>query len=197
MSPSKLQPALLAGVAIGVLSALPVVNIANFCCCAWVVLGGGMATYLLQQNHPAPVSTSDGAIVGLMAGAIGAVVGSILAIPITLALGPFQSEVLDRVLSGTQDMPPEVRSIFEQMRGGMGTGVMVGAAFLFTLVFSLFFYSVFGLLGGLIAAVIFRKNVPPPPPPPVGFGTAHVPPQPPPPPPLPPPPPPPAAGPTV
>ena len=29
----------------------------------------------MQQNHPAPISAGDGAIVGLMAGAIGAVVG--------------------------------------------------------------------------------------------------------------------------
>lgn len=186
MNPSKLQPALLGGLAIGVLSALPVINIANFCCCAWVVFGGGLAAYLMQQNHPAPIAAGDGAIVGLMAGAIGAVVGSALAIPISLALGPFQSEILDRILSGTQEMPPEVRSIFEQMRGGMGSGMMVGAAFIFSLLFSLFFYSLFGLLGGILGAVLFRKNAPPPPPPPpYGFEPPTFTP---PPPPLPPPP---------
>ena len=170
MNPSKLQPALLAGVAIGVLSALPVVNLANFCCCAWVVAGGALAAYLMQQNLPAPLSTGDGAIVGLMAGAIGALVGAVLSIPISLALGPFESEMLDRILAGAQEMPPEVRSIFEQMRGGMGTGMMIGAAFLFSLMFSLFFYSIFGVLGGILGTVMFRKNVPPPPPPPpAGF----------------------------
>jgi hypothetical protein len=190
MSPSKLQPALFAGVAIGVLSALPVINIANFCCCAWVVVGGALAAYLMQQNHPDPVSAGDGAIVGLMAGALGAVVGSALAIPIGMVMGPFQADLMERILSGTQDMPPEVRDLFEQMRGGMGSGVMIGAAFLFSLMFSLFFYSIFGLLGGLLGAVMFRKNVPPPaPPPPAGFEPpSFVPP----PPPLPPAPPPPA-----
>ena len=165
MGPAKLQPAVFGGVAIGVLSALPVVNIVNFCCCAWVVFGGALAAYLMQQNHQAPISAGDGAVVGLMAGAIGAVIGSLLAIPITLAMGPFQADVLERVLEGTQDLPPEVRSIFEQMRNGMGTGAVIGIGLIFSMLFSLCFYSIFGLLGGLLGAVMFKKNTPPAPPP--------------------------------
>ena len=167
MSPAKLQPALFGGVAIGVLSALPVVNILNFCCCAWVVFGGALAVYLMQQNHPAPVSTGDGAVVGLMAGAIGAVVGSILGIPIAMAMGPFQADMLERVMEGARDLPPEVQAIFEQMRGSMTTGAAIGIGFIFSLLFSLCFYSIFGLLGGLLGSVMFRKNAPPPPPIPV------------------------------
>jgi hypothetical protein len=165
MGPAKLQPALFGGVAIGVLSALPVVNIVNFCCCAWVVFGGALAVYLLQQNHPYPVSTGDGAVVGLMAGAIGAVVGTVLTIPIALAMGPFQADMLERVMEGARDLPPEVQSIFEQMRGSMTTGAVLGIGFIFSLLFSLCFYSIFGLLGGLLGSVMFRKNTPPSPPP--------------------------------
>jgi hypothetical protein len=187
MGPAKLQPALLGGVAIGVLSALPVVNLVNFCCCAWVVFGGGLAVYLMQQNHPAPVTAGDGAIVGLMAGALGAVIGSVLSIPIALAMGPFQAQMIERVLQGTQEMPPEVRSIFEQMRNGVVSGAAVGIGFIFHLLFSLCFYSIFGLLGGLLGAVMFSKNAPPPPPPPYApTGGFEQPPFTPPPPPLPP-----------
>ena len=74
--------------------------------------------------------------------------------------------MIERVLQGAQDMPPEVRSILEQMRGGMAGRRHVGIGFVFSLLFSLFFYAVFGLLGGLLGAVMFRKNTPPPPPPP-------------------------------
>ena len=59
MAPAKLQPALLGGVTIGVLSALPVINLAN-CCCAWVLFGGALAAYLMQQNHPEPIMIGDG-----------------------------------------------------------------------------------------------------------------------------------------
>jgi hypothetical protein len=165
MTPSKLQPALLGGVAIGVLSALPVVNVVNFCCCAWVIGGGVLAAYLMQQNHPQPVSAGDGVVVGLMAGAIGAVTASVLAIPISLAMGPFQVEMLERVLESARDMPPEVRTMLEQLRGGVGGAAVAGIGFVFALIFSLFFYSIFGLVGGLVGALMFRKNVPPPPPP--------------------------------
>ena len=166
MGPAKLQPALLSGVAIGVLTALPLINIVNLCCCAWVVFGGALAAYLMQQNHPAPIGSGDGAIVGLMAGATGAVIGSLINIPLTMAMGPFSMEMIDRVLQNTQDMPPEVRAIFEQWRTNMASGAAIGIGFIFSLLFSLCFYSVFGLLGGLLGAVLFRKNLPPPPPPP-------------------------------
>ena len=59
----KLQPALYGGLFIGVLSALPIINIGN-CCCLWVIGGGVLATYLMQQNHPYPIAAADGALVG-------------------------------------------------------------------------------------------------------------------------------------
>jgi hypothetical protein len=190
MNPAKLQPALLGGVAIGVLSALPIVNVVNLCCCAWVVFGGVLAAYLMQQNHPSPVSAGDGALVGLMAGAIGAFVFSVLAIPIGLALGPFQEQLLERMMESARDMPPEVRGMIEQMRDSVGGGAVLGIGFFISLMIYLCMYSVFGLVGGLIGAVLFRKNtLPPPPPPPSGFEPPPFPP--PASPPLPPPPPPP------
>jgi hypothetical protein len=176
MSPAKLQPAVLGGLAIGVLSALPFVNIVNLCCCAWVVFGGALATYLMQQNHPGPVDAGDGAIVGLMAGALGAIIGSLLTIPIAMAMGPFQADMLREVLENTQDMPPEVRNWFERWSGGMATGAAVGVGFIFSALISLFFYSLFGMLGGLLGAVMFRKNTPPPPPPVSGFQPPPLPP---------------------
>jgi hypothetical protein len=169
MVPAKLQPALLGGVAIGVLSALPVINIVNLCCCAWVVAGGALASHLMQQNHPAPINAGDGAIVGLLAGAIGAIVGTVLSVPIAMMMGPFQVQMMERILQGAQDMPTELRSIFEQMQGGMGGAAAMGIGLVLSLFFSLFFYSIFGLFGGLLGALLFRKDAPPPPPPSPSF----------------------------
>jgi hypothetical protein len=172
MSPAKLQPALLAGVAIGVLSSLPVISIGNVCCCAWVVFGGALAAYLMQQNHPAPIAAGDGAVVGLMAGATGAVVGSVLSIGVSLMAGPFQAQMIDWVLSTARDLPPEARSVLEEMRGGVLGGALAGIGFIVATLFSLCVYSVFGLLGGVLGAVMFKKGTPPPPPPPSGFTPA-------------------------
>ena len=80
---ARFQPALLGGLFIGVLSALPVIGIAN-CCCLWVILGGMLTVYLQQQATPAPVETSSAALSGLIAGALGGLAG-VLITPLTLA----------------------------------------------------------------------------------------------------------------
>jgi hypothetical protein len=167
MNPRKLQPALLAGVAIGVLSALPIINVANLCCCAWVLFGGALAAYLMQQNHPIPITAGDGALVGLMAGIVGAIVATLISIPLTIATGPFQAQIIERILEGARDMPPEARDILESFRAGPAVGIGLIFSFFAMLVAGCFF----GLIGGVIGALLFRKGTPdlppPPPPPPV------------------------------
>src|SRR6188474_2294896 len=159
MPPAKLQPALLGGVLIGVLSALPVINLAN-CCCAWILFGGALAAYLMQQNHPEPIMIGDGAIVGLLAGLIGAFVWVIVSVPITLAMAPFQAAMTQDFLSNARDLPPEMRAFFERFSGAptIGLGLLLG--FFVMLVVS----SLFGMLGGLFGALMFRQDpiIPPP-----------------------------------
>jgi len=166
MSASKLQPALLGGVVIVVLSSLPVISMGNCLCCAWVILGGMLATYLLQQAQPGPVEGVDGAIVGLLAGVVGAIVGSLVAIPIQMLMGPMNGDLLKRILDqGGSDMPGGMRDTLESMtRGGVG-----GAIMLLGLMVSLLVDAIFGALGGLLGTVIFKPSVPPPPPPVPGF----------------------------
>lgn len=167
MGPAKLQPALLGGLVMGILSALPLISAAN-CCCAWILFGGGLAAYLMQQSHPAPINAGDGAIVGLLAGVIGAVVWAVLSIPIGLIMGPFQIAMMERVLENARDVPPEIREMIEGMRGMAGAGAIgIGAvvSFFFMLIIGICIGAIFGALGGILGAVMFRKNVPPPPPP--------------------------------
>lgn len=146
---------------IGVLSALPVINLAN-CCCGWVLFGGGLAAYLMQQNHDAPITVFDGALVGLLAGVFGAVIGAIVSIPINMMMAPIQSELLRDMISNP-DMPAEWRRVFERAN----TGTAIGLGFVMFFFASLFAGAVFGLLGGLFGSLIFRKSQPPVVPPPI------------------------------
>src|SRR5258708_16718377 len=106
--PPRFQPALFGGLFIGVLSALPIINIGN-CCCLWVIGGGVLATYLMQQNHPFPIAAADGALVGLLAGLIGGVLGTLLSIRIEIMVGPIQKPLMQAVLSHKQELPEEGR----------------------------------------------------------------------------------------
>jgi hypothetical protein len=154
----RLQPALWGGLFIGVLSALPIVNAGNCCCCLWVLVGGALAVYLRQQNSPYQIDVAEGAIVGLMAGAIGGVVSSLLSIPMQMMAGPMQAEWMERILSSNPDVTPEMRDMVERLTTGSGVQII-------GMIVSVVVYSIFGLLGGLIGVAVFKRNLPPPPPP--------------------------------
>lgn len=151
--PSRLQPALLGGTFLGVLSALPFINLAN-CCCVWWLSGGALAAYLLQANTERPITAGDGALVGLMAGLVGAFVWAIVSIPIDLIMGPFQRAMFERMMNTTADMPGPAREIIENMRRGGGIIVSIVVGF----VFMLFLGTIFTTLGGLLGAVMFQKK---------------------------------------
>ena len=61
------MPALLGGLFIGVLSALPIISC---CCCLWMFGGGVLAAYLKSQSRPTALSMGEGATIGLLAGAV-------------------------------------------------------------------------------------------------------------------------------
>lgn len=160
MHASKVQPALLGGLLLGVLSALPIVNIGNACCCLWVVAGGIAAAYLLQNAQAAPITSGDGAAVGFLAGVLGAIVWQLLAIPITMVMGPLQERLFERMLN-TGDLPENVRQVFDTLRQNAGFNL---ARFIVGSIFTLFVSVIFSTVGGLLGAAIFRKKLPPLPP---------------------------------
>ena len=150
MNPPKLQPALLGGAFIGVLSALPIISIGNACCCLWVVGGGAITAFLMQQSHPDPISTSDGAAGGFLAGVVGAFVYAVVAIPIQWLMAPIQRQIARRVLDSARDIPVELRDLLEQVNVGV-LGMIVGV------VVMLLIGMVFATAGGAIGALIFGR----------------------------------------
>jgi hypothetical protein len=155
------QPALIGGVALGVLSALPLIGpVGNLCCCLWVVGGGMLAAYLLQQNRAAPITPADGLLVGLLAGLIGAVAHAAISIPLNLILGPAERAMAQRFI---EMAPPEVRETFERYAGRdreFSLGFFIVAqivGFMFMAVIG----AIFGSIGGVLGSAIFKKRLPP------------------------------------
>lgn len=158
MDSGRLQPALLGGVFIGVMSALPIINAGNCCCCLWILAGGALAVYLRRQGSPVEINAAEGALMGLLAGLIGGVLGALLSIPIQMMVGPLQQEWMSRILAGNEDMPPEAREMMERVMAGNALRV---AGAIMNIVMSV----VFGMLGGLLGVAIFKRSAPPQPPP--------------------------------
>ena len=145
------QPALYGGLVVGVLSALPVVSAGNLCCCLWIIAGGGVAAWTLQQEQTTPISEADGALAGFQAGTVGALVYVFLSIPITFLMAPMQRAALERLAQEAESMPPEFREYLSNYVGGM-LGVVLG------FIFMLLMGAIFSTLGGLLGAVIFKRQ---------------------------------------
>jgi hypothetical protein len=161
------QAGLLGGVFIGVLSALPVISLAN-CCCLWII-GGGMLAAYVDQGPGRPAGLARGALDGLAAGVVGAFVWLLASLAIDVVMGPLQERLLSSVLESNADMPPEVRDWLENMADRSAGPLRYAAGFMFHLIAGV----VFATLGGILGATFFwRDGVPPalggpPPPPPI------------------------------
>jgi hypothetical protein len=149
----RFQPALLGGLFIGVLSALPVIGIAN-CCCLWVILGGMLTTYLQQQATPMPVETASAALSGLIAGAIGGLISSVAGMLMFRLVGADSQQAIEQALSNIPNMPPETAEWVRSVTQGPGLALI-------SMIVTVPIYAVFGMLGALLGLAFFRKKITP------------------------------------
>lgn len=145
----KFKPALLGGLIVGLLSSIPFVN---YCCCIWGIGGGALACYLYMKSSPRPLGPGDGAMLGGLAGVVGAVLYLIIGVPIAYFLsGAAMQEAFAR--SGVE--LPFTGPLLFLVSGLLGGLILI----------------VLAVIGGLIAVPILEKRkADMPPPPPQNFG---------------------------
>ena len=179
-NPSKLQPALLGGLVLGLCSVIPGISYGNLCCCGWGIVGGALAAYLLIRRSPVlPVTKGDGATAGAFAGIVGSLIYLAIGVPLTL----LQWNSLIAQMEQRSDNLPDAAS--RQMMTQI-VGTMQNHPVLITLGVWLIF-AIVGIgvaaLGGLIGVAMFekRKGQYPPQEPPssAGFPPGYAPPGPP------------------
>ena len=172
------KAALISGISLGVLGALPVIGTClNACCCGLAAAAGFFAAlfYLSETEATPQAPYGQGALVGFLAGATGAAVLVILqglfGVAMT-AVGwrPSVTGLEDALRDA--DLPPAVAEFIEAYLSGaaMGAAWMVGAFFIWLLV-----YGTFATVGAVISVAmfhdkregspLFRKGPPPPAPP--------------------------------
>jgi hypothetical protein len=143
---NKLKPALLGGLIVGFLSAIPFIN---YCCCIWGIGGGALAAYLYIKSSPVPVSMGDGAMVGGLAGVVGGIIYLVIGLPIAILFG--MAAMTEQLSRSGVELP------FSGVLLMIVSGI-IGAIFLVVL----------AVLGGVIGVAIFEKRkgdglAPPPP----------------------------------
>ena len=147
----------------GVLTALPIVNVGNACCCMWVVSGGIVAAYVFQQNQATPIEPGDAALAGLLAGLFGAVVTVVVSLTLDLIVGPMYRELAQRAIDMAGSMPPDLRDVLDRVsRRGPPTLAFLIVAKAVSLMVWGFLGAIFSTIGGLLGGLMFKKRLPPP-----------------------------------
>jgi hypothetical protein len=153
-----LKPALIGGVLLGVCSAVPVLNLLNCVCCAWVIVGGGLAAYMYVKESSMPVTMGRGVTLGLLTGVVGTVVSSVISIPLRLMMSSAGMNVMQQIkqaLDRVPNLPPETRQMIENLAASGNMGI---AVFIFGILLSLIINCLFAMIGGAIGVAIFEKR---------------------------------------
>ena len=180
--PSKLQPVLLGGLVLGLGTVIPGISYGNLCCCGWGIAGGVLAAYLLIRRSPAlPITKSDGAAAGALAGVVGSLIYLVIGVPLSLLQwNSFVAQFEHRA----ENVPDAAsREMMTQIVATMQNHPVLIALAVW-LIFAIVGIGV-GALGGLIGVAIFEKRKgqqypPQAPPSSEGFPPGYAPPGPPP-----------------
>ena len=151
-----IQPALAGGMFLGFMSSLPFLSLGNCICCMWVLLGGGIAAVLLQRQRSSGLTYGDGAFVGVLSGLFGAVIGTAIQVPVQI--------IAARLIGSQQQQFEEwIRQL--GLEGPMrdwalriASGEISLATVLFTFFSNLLMWSLFAMIGGILAVAILNKQ---------------------------------------
>ena len=156
--PGKFVPGLIGGAIAGILSLFAgflspeVFIIFSFFCVVWAFLGGAVASNIYIKRSPVPVRTGEGAVLGMIAGAIGALIYLVLDTPIAYSIHG------DYIQMVANQQPEKISAGAFFALSGLAGAVMIFG---------------FSIIGGLVGVPMFEKrktyhtSMPPPPP---GYG---------------------------
>ena len=161
MSPNRVKAAAIGGGAAGVASSIPFLEWINLACCALIVGGAVLAVYLALRNEPPTGSKAPlgaGAAIGALSGVFAAVAGTIVSIPVALIAGNAGAGAIRDFLDSSDAVAIEgpFRDLLESLAGS-GEGIVLGVLWL-SFTFSAVVNTIFGTLGGILGAAIFRKR---------------------------------------
>jgi len=155
--PSVWQPALTAGFIFGFVSGIPLVGALNCMCCSLILGAGVTCSYLMVRSSSIPLTVGRSAMGGALTGMFAALIWVITYAAISIILGGELMADFDKALERAAEINPEAREA-ARVLSGVGAYVMLSIM----LVLAFFFYTIFGILGGIIGRAIFERRPPVP-----------------------------------
>ena len=162
-SPNRLRPVIIGTLSISAISIMPIINFVNLFCCAGIILGGAIGAMFYSRqlsNFNQQITTKDGAIMGLLAGILSAIIvtGINLLMVLYSNINPI-TEILEAVNTFSKDLPQEV---YDQMKHFSDEFERYGYSptlTLVSLIINVIIYPLFASIGGIIVAMIsINKN---------------------------------------
>ncbi|GAB5517894.1 MAG: hypothetical protein RhofKO_01450 [Rhodothermales bacterium] len=153
--PSKIQSIVLAGLIVGVVSPFSqLIPTVGGCIACILFLGTGViATWHYTSTHSLTIAPGTGAGIGALAGIAAALISAVVTLVFqSLDILPTVEDIIAQMEASGQldDMPAEQRDTVTNMTRTMGgpAGYAIGAGM----------GLIFGALGGLIGAAMFKKG---------------------------------------
>ncbi len=152
--PDQKQSILLGGLVTALLST-SYLGFINCLCCAGVIIGSLVTVWHYTNTHELTITSGNGALLGLFTALIGGVIAIILNyVLMQVGLGANEA-IMNMVLNNFADqMPPEqVEAMEAQMEAANTFG-----AYIMNALFGLVITAIFGVIGGVIGAAVFKKG---------------------------------------
>ena len=123
----------------------------------WVMGGGGIATWLLNKQRPNGLTYGDGAFGGVLSGLFGAVVATMVSIPVRLLSARFFGSQQEAIEEAFKDMPGfegPLRDLILRVASTEISAVTVA----FTFIMNLLIFALFAMIGGILTVAILQKR---------------------------------------
>ncbi len=160
-SNNMLQPVLISGLLFGVLTAMPPFSFINVCsCCSLYAVAGGFAAWLWRRNPEVRLTPGSGSVLGALTGLVGGLAQTAISLPLTFILqklgGAASGQAAERISDLLGDQNPEAAEMLRKfLENSQSLGLMFVLIKFFT---TIFFFSLFAALGGVLAASLFKDR---------------------------------------
>ena len=161
-NPNKLKAVLIAAGLMTFVSITPIVSLINAACCAGIILGAFVGTYIYYKDLSRVgmvINYKDGVMIGILAGIITAIIytGVILLYQLFSSGNMFTEMANDFEKLGFP-LSPEFYKVIDHFSDETNKYGFSPTMTVISLVLYLILYPLFGSLGGLLAVTIFKKK---------------------------------------